>query len=905
MKHSLVCFAMLFFGACNAPMSTTGADASLAKPTPEVRAMSAEPIEGESATGGQASLEWRQLAMKDENGWIDPQGLQRARSHRKANLDFAATDSGGGSSLPWVEQGPTNLAGRARSLVIHPTNPQRMYVGSCGGGVWRTDDGGYSWTPLDDGMGNLVVCTLAMDPNDPNVIYAGTGEGNFANPFPTPAVKGDGVWKTIDGGTTWTQLASTADWFATNHIAIHPNFSHVILAATSDGMHRSLDSGATWSKVLQGQVSQVLFDTQILNRCVCAYFSFTTGLRYIARSFDSGQNWYNAAAGYDQGSRIELAYAPSVVGRLYAATRSGGQLRCWRSDDHGASFVLRTTTSSVPGGQWGYTGALWVDPTNSSHVLLGDVSIWRSTDGAATFSLIGCATQPSNAPHVDQHGFFNHPGYNGSTNRTVYVCNDGGVYVAPDINLASVVQCTNPQGWQRLDLGLNTIQYYGVAGHSSGRLVGGTQDQGTHVINSSISTSMHRTAGGDGGRSQIDSTDPDYVYGSYQYLSPFRSTDGGQTISNMTTGLPASVSTDADSNFVAPLTLSPSNPNVLYGGSRSVWRCTNAKSSSPSWVQIKPPIASNSKIFSIAVAPTDANVVWVGYNDGTLHRSSNALAATPTWPAADPFNTVPDSAITRILIDRTTNSRVLVATGGYSASDPNLHLTTDGGIFFLGVAGSGATALPQAPIRGIAQHPSMSGRYYVATEVGVFRTADGFQTWSTSNEGPADVACYDISFLHGSETLLIGTYGRGMWTAEVREPDVTAFGAGCAGSNGTPTLTATLPRIGQDCTITGANMPPSSIVWLVQGQSRTSWFGNPLPADLALFQAPGCYLHVRPDIVRDSASDSGGTYTASLPIATNTGLLGQHIYLQAFPWDPTINGFGRTSSNGLDLMIGN
>ena len=98
MKHSLVCFAMLFFGACNAPMSTTGADASLAKPTPEVRAMSAEPIEGESATGGQASLEWRQLAMKDENGWIDPQGLQRARSHRKANLDFAATDSGGGNT---------------------------------------------------------------------------------------------------------------------------------------------------------------------------------------------------------------------------------------------------------------------------------------------------------------------------------------------------------------------------------------------------------------------------------------------------------------------------------------------------------------------------------------------------------------------------------------------------------------------------------------------------------------------------------------------------------------------------------------------------------------------------------------------------------------------------------------
>ena len=144
-----------------------------------------------------------------------------------------------------------------------------------------------------------------------------------------------------------------------------------------------------------------------------------------------------------------------------------------------------------------------------------------------------------------------------------------------------------------------------------------------------------------------------------------------------------------------------------------------------------------------------------------------------------------------------------------------------------------------------------------------------------------------------------------MWTTEIVEPQVVSFGAGCAGSNGVPTLTATAPRIGQDCTITGVNMPANGNVWLVQGQSRSSWNGNPLPFDLTPFQAPGCSLRVRPDIVRDGWATAGGDYSAALPIAANTALLGVDIHLQAFPGDPTVNGFGRTSSNGLTLTIGN
>ena len=847
-------------------------------------------LQSDEETGGpHQALLWRRLAMLDENGAMDPSGMLKARAERKANVAFAESIDGGGiGNLSWVEHGPDNIGGRTRSMIIHPTNPSIMFAGTVGGGVWRTSNAGLSWEPIDDFMGNLSVASLAFRPGNPSVIYAGTGEAIAAD-----RIRGEGIWMSSDGGASWAQLPSTSTWESAAHIAISPTNTDLILVSTEDGVRRSTDGGNTWSLVRAGASNRVLFDPNNSNRCICHYQS--AGHR-IAYSSNQGLSWTTSGGGYATGTRIELAYAPSVSGRIYASVNGG---ECWRSNDNGATFSQRTTTPINGGSIWWYANAIWVDPTNSNYLLFGSVHTWRSTNGGQTFTQVSNGYIDTEQVHPDIHCFAETPFFNSLVNREVFVCSDGGVYRTGDYRTASTTS-----GWSRRDNDFRSVQYYGVAGHSSGRLVGGTQDNGSHTINIPARAALI-TRGGDGANSQIDPTDPNFQWGATQFSGIFRSTDGGVSSVTMTTNI---TENGTLGNFIAPLVSSPINPNVLYAGIASLWRCSNAKATfvpGPIWSAIKPPIGSpiNSPISAIAVSPNSSNTVWVGHNNGRLFRTSNALAVTPTWTEVDASNQVPGSVITRILIDRNNSSTVLVACGGFVTN--NLFRTTNAGLTFTDVTGVGATALPSSPLRGIAQHPTLNGRYYVATEVGVFGTSDNCQTWSGSNDGPADVACYDLSFLHGSNTLLVGTHGRGMWTTDIDEPQVTTFGVGCAGTNGVPVITATDPRIGIGCTITGSNMPANGNVWLVQGQSNTSWNGNFLPFNLAVFQAPGCSLRVRPDIVRDGSADASGNYTASLPIVANTALLGVHIYMQAFPADPTINGFGRTSSNGLDLLIGN
>ena len=900
LRHSVL--LALTLTACSAPVALgTGAGQAPTTHATRYEQTTARMLVAEKTGGPAQAREFRLSRMRDENGQIDPYGRRTAIAQRKANLDhWQATDGGGIGNYSWVELGPDNIGGRTRSILVHPTIPSRLYAGSVSGGVWRSDNSGASWYPLDDLMGNLAICSMAFDPANPNIIYAGTGEGVCIGN--QSCIAGEGLWRTTDAGTTWTQLANTANFGSINRIAVSHTNSNVILLATSNGIRRSSDGGGTWTTVRSGNSYQVLIDPNNSARCVAHYRGGPHGIAY---STDGGVTWTNAGGGFPTTNRIELAYAPSVSNRVYAscpappvapATNPDGQ--CWRSDDGGQTWVNRTVTPIVNGNQWWYDNCIWVDPTNSNWVVIGAVSVWRSSDGGQNFTRIGGGTA-STTPHVDFHFFAHDPNYDGSTNRTLWVANDGGVFRATDIRT-----CTTNSGWVRCETDYRTIQYYGVAGHSSGRDVGGTQDQGSHTINTSTTSSAILTEyTADGSNSQIDPTDPNYIWGSKQNLGVFRSTDGGLTTSGMTSGLG---DTGMCSNFIAPLVLSQFNPNVLYAGGCSLWRCSNAKAASPTWTNIKASIGS--RISAIAVSPNSSNIVWVGHNDGRVYRTTNALSATPTWITVDDNSTVspfPSRQITRILIDRATSNRALVAQGSFVSN--NLWRTTNATAAsptWTDATGTGVTALPSAPIYGLAQHPTLAGRYYVASEVGVFGTSDDCATWSTSNDGPADVSCDDITFM-SSTTLLVGTHGRGMWSTTISEPSVTDIGAGCAGTNGTPSLAATDPRIGLSVTITASNLVANQPVWLAQGQSSSSWFGTILPADLAAFGAPGCFLRIRPDIVRDGFSDGSGNFSGELPIAANTSLLGQVFYLQLFPGDLAANTFGRTTSNALRLVIGN
>jgi photosystem II stability/assembly factor-like uncharacterized protein len=726
-------------------------------PATSALAPAQRPAEREEQEDPGARARWERLRLQDENGQIPPNALMNAYEQRKempfrpeAWGEFLGADATTQGIQPenagiqpsiWTRIGPGNIGGRLRSIIIHPTNPSTMWVGAVGGGVWKTTNGGASWSTTTDFMANLAVNCMAIDPTNPNVLYAGTGEGFF----PGDAIQGNGIFKTTDSGTTWTRLASTANnqnFYWVNRLAISPTNNQVFLAATEAGFFRSTDGGGHWSQRLTTNGRDVLFHPTDGTKSLAADAS---GHAYY--STDGGVTW-TVVNGFPQGAgRIELAYARSNPAIVYAQVQVpnvDGQI--FQSTNGGHSYALRN--SSCCGG--GYANALWVDPTNATTLVAGGVHLWRSTDGGTSLTQISDGYYgPGQSTHADQHAIVNHPNYNGTSNAIVYFSNDGGIY-----RNDNVLTATTTNGWAGLNHNLGVTQFYGAAGNlASGTIIGGTQDNGTDRyrpidgINGWI-----ESYGGDGGFCAADQTDPNYFYGEYVGLQIYRSTDGGDTVHYIDTGL------DRDNaNFIAPFVLDPNNPSTLLAGGASLSRSTDAKAATPTWASIKSPILGSTGISAIAVARGNSDIVWVGYNDGSVYYTTNGTAANPTWEPNLGSPNLPARYCTRITIDPQNASAVYVTFGGF-ASD-NVWRTTNNGVNWTNIS----NGLPAAPVYSLVVSPSDSDALYIGTQVGVFASADGGMTWSPSNDGPANVSVEEL-FWMGAQ-LVAATHGRGMFTA--------------------------------------------------------------------------------------------------------------------------------------------
>lgn len=714
------------------------------------------------------AMEWRRLRWKDENGRIDPAAVRCAGEQRAANLAYWAAQGGTANltSDDWTELGPNNVGGRTRSLVIHPTQTNRMWAGSVSGGIWYSSNSGAGWAPVDDFMPNLAVCCLTMDPANPNVMYAGTGEGFFNG----DAIGGLGIFKSVDGGVSWDQLPNTYDWGTVNRIAVSPDNSNVLLAAQRyNGIRRSTDGGLTWSSPYWAQGSFfVAFDPADGNKAVAQVIDYDWGandwFHRALYSLNGGQTW-NVAGGLSQvwgfGSRIELAYAESAPGTVYASSAENGG-KFWRSTDGGQNYTLQTTGGTSSGCSW-YANPLWVDPTHSNVLVTGGVHIFRSSNSGVSMSQISNGYIMTTQPHPDIHFITHDPGFNGTSNRRVYVCTDGGIWKTDDIYNASVVS-----GWTKLEQSYRTTQYYGAAGDGpSGLVIGGTQDNGTLRSPTGTQTAS-LMFGGDGGFCAIDPTNTNYCYGEYVALQIHRSTNGGISSSYIYSGIGDA---DAAANFIAPFILDPNNSNTMLAGGASLWRSNNVKATTPSWSSIRSP--GSDYISAIAVAPGNSNIIWVGQNNGAVSRTTNGTAANPVWITVDNNgspNPLPDRYVTRILIDPQNSNLIYIAFGGFSGD--NLWRSLNGGTSWTDITGIGASGLPDAPIYGIARHPDDPNYLFVATEVGVYSTTAGGMLWTAENVGPANVSVDEIVFMHNSRKLLAATHGRGLWSTAVCPPTV-------------------------------------------------------------------------------------------------------------------------------------
>jgi len=709
---------------------------------------------------------------------------------------------------PWVPIGPGNIGGRIRSIIIKPPGPNELiaqrtiWVGAVSGGVWKTTDGGTNWSTTTDFLANLGVHCMAIDPEDPRILYAGTGE----------VFRGGGIFKTTDGGDTWQRLESTnhPDFYWVNRLAICPTNSQLLLAATSPDnyngkIYRSMDGGVNWSLTQTpatppGSLVNILdvrfqphngpVDPNVPGiQCIAG--TVTNGAYY---STNGGATW-SPAIGLPSGAgRVELAYCRDYPLIVYASVAINNG-RLYRSEDGGHNFSYQPITANFSTGADGYHNSLWVDPTNPETVVVGGDYMWRSTDRGVHW-----AEASSTEIHADHHAIVEDPSYDGVNNKTVYSGNDGGIHQAVDI-LASSPPFPSVH-WMSRNNGLAITQFYGAAGHAaSGKIIGGTQDNGTLVSPESgsqiwrmiLGNGIGKSIGGDGGYCAVDQTSDPYFYGEYIFLTIHRSINGGDTTQYIYNGIADASHCEPPpigcyANATAPFILDPNDEfgETMLAGGRRLWRSTNVRGVSPSpppsWFAIKGETQASGElrnINAIAVAPGNSNIIWVGHNDGSIYCTTNGMDADPTWVERDAG--LPHGRghmCTRITIGQADGGlprKVYVTFSGFfpsqSDSRGNVWKTPDNGMTWTDIS----IGLPHAPIYSLVISPFNPGNLYIGTEVGVFASSDGGTMWSPGNGGPANVPVFELFWMIPPPSqmrpkLVAATHGRSIFTLTIPNP---------------------------------------------------------------------------------------------------------------------------------------
>ena len=720
--------------------------------------------------GTPISIRYNLETEADEHGPPRVWQLLRAQEQRKALVAAAPAmheKSAGLQPAQWQALGPSNVGGRVRSLAFDPRDPSRLLAGTASGGLWISPDGGSTWSPNNDFLPNLSISAIVFDPSNAAIVYAGTGEASAG-------LVGVGVFKSTDGGNTWRYLAATnpdanLDWRFVNRLAIDPSSPQVLLAGvtndnlTSGAIYRSTDGGASWTRVSTAKALDLAFDPAHPDNAVAGLDDGT-----IASSRDAGVTWTRSAplvaapSGRGSTARAEIAFARAQAGLVYASV-DNDKGEVWSSNDSGATWQLLSNPGHL-GDQGDYDNAIWVDPTDASHVIVAGLDIYESRDGGATFAKVSDWRRAPASPHADHHALVSPPDF-GPSHPALYDGNDGGVYKAANVYAISGGQ--TGAGWADMDNGLAVTQFYSGAGATAagGRIVGGTQDNGTLVL---YNGAWRVYRGGDGGFVAVDPASDLTLYGEYVYLALHRTLNGGSSSDYFCTGIVDGLPPDdtgntycgsgatKQANFIAPFVLDPNNANRMLAGGNSLWQTSNAKGA-PGWQAIKPPtvLVKENYINAIAVQPGNGNVVWVGHNDGEVYRSGNALAAVPQWTRMG-AGVLPARRVQRITIDPANPGRVIVAFTGFVPND--LWQTTDGGASWRSITGN----LPSAPVFDVKIHPHDPAWLYAATSVGVFASQDGGATWSTTNEGPANIRVRELFWIDDN-TLGAATYGRGMY----------------------------------------------------------------------------------------------------------------------------------------------
>ena len=673
-------------------------------------------------------------------------------------------------SSSWVALGPANIAGRVRAIAFRPGDYTTVYAGGASGGVFKSTSGGQdgSWRPVMDFADAIPVGAIAVDPNNPDVVYAGTGEPTMelVKSYGAPSFSGVGVMKSVDAGETWRRLPWPSSTSAIHTVIVNPQNSNIVIAAARDGLYRSTDAGESWSRTQTGTVTDVAFNESNPDIVYIALGSDNGGSSNgLWRSTNGGLkfSWSKLSSNWpapDSTGRIELATTPANPNVIMAFVMKGRNvtsgendfLGVMKSTDGGDSWVRVQSNlpSAYTSGQGFYNLCAAISPTDPDIVLTGGFEVYKSTTGGSSWSRV---TNGNSPVHVDQHVLeFTEDG------KYVYLGNDGGVYRS--VNYGS--------SWTPLSQNLETIQFYTLAWDPSDaeRFYGGAQDHGIFQSFNVGAKNWRLRRGGDGGYVVVDPTRSNILYSRVAVegaavSAPARSLDGGQTWTRLDRGFGA-IETDRF-NWLPPMMLSPNDATRMYTATQFVYTAKGVDSGSPTWGAISPDITGRSSYAYSVVTTMDvceSNPTWmyIGCGDGTVQYSDVIDAFDVEW-----FNItagLPNRWINEVRVDRRNPEIAYVALSGYGTG--HVFKTTNKGANWVDISGN----LPDVPVNGmVISRDDPDNALFAATDIGVWYTRDGGQTWSRFGDGLPNVVVYDID-IDKLNRLIAASHGRGMWITD-------------------------------------------------------------------------------------------------------------------------------------------
>jgi photosystem II stability/assembly factor-like uncharacterized protein len=697
------------------------------------------------------------------------------------------------ANLKFRNLGPANAGGRVTSVVGVPGQPNIYYVGAAAGGVFKTEDGGNSWKPIFTKEATSSIGDIAIAPSDPNVIWVGTGEANIRN----DVIDGHGVYRSTDGGHSWT-FAGLGDVGQISRVIVNPsNPMDALVAAVGHawgpnpdrGVFHTTDGGRTWKKVLYVNDSTGAADLEAAPGNPMVLFAAMWQVRRypwqlvdggpdsgLYRSMDGGATWTRLTDGLPQGplGRIAVALAPSDPNRVYALVEAKKGL-LWSSNDLGDHWTAVSDNHQLDVRPF-YFSRMFVSPDDEKRVYFLSFQLVQSDDGGKTVSRI------DEGVHPDHHALWIDP----KNPERMIQGNDGGVYLTTN----------GGKAWRYLN-NLPIEQFYMVAAGTRApySLCGGLQDNDAWCgPSNSLSphgitgADWHVVTGGDGEYAVPAPGNPDIVYSDSQ--------DGVITRFDERTHLSRFVRPylhDVQDlppdkllyrfNWTSPIAVSPSNANEVYLGANVLFRTTDGGAH---WTAISPDLTRNDKtkqvmsggpvehdlsgaetydtIMSISLAPSDPNAIWVGTDDGLVQVTRDG-GKTWTNVASNVPNAPQWARVYQVGVSPYDPGTAYVAFDAHMLDDRRAYVyrTRDFGRTWQSI-GAG---LPAVPVYVVREDPNRRGLLVAGTDTGLFCSADDGGTWRALKAGNfPTVPVYDVQFVKPSHDLVVATHGRGLFVLD-------------------------------------------------------------------------------------------------------------------------------------------